>query len=156
HFGELDEALASRARAREIAGVLGDLELRILSTSLLEQAHYYRGEYERVVELAADNLAALPGDRLYELFGNFAPASIFDRWWLVLSLAELGRFAPAAEQAAAAISLAEPTQHASSVSGAYWGAGVLRLLEGDWAKARSLLEHAIAVARAGNYMLGLP
>jgi class 3 adenylate cyclase/tetratricopeptide (TPR) repeat protein len=156
HFGELDEALASGTRAREIAGVLGDLELRILSTSLLEQAHYYRGEYELVVELATDNLAVLLDDRLYKLFGNFAPASIFDRWWLVLSLAELGRFAPAAEHATEAIRLAEPMQHASSVSGAYWGAGVFRLLEGEWAKARALLEHAIVVARAGNYMLGLP
>ena len=52
HLGELDEALASGTRALEIAGVLGDLPLRILSTSLLEQAYYYRGEYERVVELA--------------------------------------------------------------------------------------------------------
>ena len=35
-------------------------------------------------------------------------------------------------------------------------AGLLRLLDGDWAKARSLLEHAIAVARGGNVMLILP
>ena len=33
---------------------------------------------------------------------------------------------------------------------------MLRLLEGDWAKARSLSEHDIAVARAGNVMLMLP
>jgi class 3 adenylate cyclase/tetratricopeptide (TPR) repeat protein len=156
HLGELDEALASGTRAREIAGALGDLPLRILSTSLLEQAHYYRGEYARVVELATDNLAAVPGDQLHESFGNFAPASIFDRWWLVISLAELGRFAPAAEYAAEAIRLAEPTQQASSVTMAYQAAGLLRLLQGDWAQARSLLEHACAVARAGNFMLGLP
>jgi tetratricopeptide (TPR) repeat protein len=136
--------------------VLGDLPLRILSTSLLEQAHYYRGEYERVVELATDNLAAVPGDQVYESFGNFAPASVFDRFWLVLSLANLGRFVPAAEDAAEMIRLAESTQHASSVSLAYWAAGMLRLLEGDWAKARSLLEHDIVVTRAGNVMLILP
>jgi len=109
-----------------------------------------------VVELATDNLAALPGDWLYESFGNFAPASIYDRFWLVVGLAELGRFAPAAEVEAEAIRLAEPTQQASSVILAYWAAGILRLLEGDWAQARSLLEHDIAVARAGNVMLMLP
>ena len=49
-------------RALEIAGRLGDLRLRILTTTYLEQAHYHRGEYERVVELATDNLAALPAD----------------------------------------------------------------------------------------------
>jgi len=156
HLGELEEAVACGTRALEIAGVLGDLPLRILSTSLLEQAHYYRSEYERVVELATDNLAALPADRVHESFGNFMPASVFDRFWLVLSLAELGRFAPAAEDAAEAIRLAEPTQHASTFSLAYLAAGQLPLLEGDWAKARARLEHAIAVARAGNVMLVLP
>ena len=42
------------------------------------------------------------------------------------------------------------------VSMAYLAAGQLPLLEGDWAKARARLEHAIAVARAGNVMLVLP
>ena len=61
-LGELDEALVTGTRALEIAGRLGDLRLRILTTIYLEQAHYYRGDYERVVELATDNLAALPAD----------------------------------------------------------------------------------------------
>jgi class 3 adenylate cyclase/tetratricopeptide (TPR) repeat protein len=156
HLGELDEALASGTRALAIARRLGDLELRILSTSLLEQAHYYRGEYERVVELATDNLAALPSDRVYDYFGNIAPASTFDRLWLVVSLAELGRFAQAAEDEAEMIRLAESMQHASSVSGSHWAAGLLHLSEGDWVKARSLLKHGIAVARAANVMLVLP
>jgi tetratricopeptide (TPR) repeat protein len=155
-LGELDEALACGTRALAIAGVLGDLELRILSTSLLEQVHFNRGEYERVVELATDNLAALPADWVYESFGNYAPASVFDRFLLVRSLAELGRFAPAAEDAAEAVRLAESTQHASSVSPAYYAAGLLRLREGDWARACALLEHAITVARAGNNILVLP
>ena len=156
HLGELDEALASGTRALEIAGVLGDLELRILTTTLLEQAHYYRGEYERVVELATDNLAALPGDRVYEYFGNVAPASVFDRFWLVRSLTELGRFAEAAQHEAEAIRLAEPTHHAFTVGIAHLSAGALHPRRGDWAKARSLLEHAIAVLRTGNVVLLLP
>ena len=65
-LGELDEALASGSRALEIAGRLGDLRLRILTTSFLEQAHYFRGEYERAVELATENLAALPTDWVHE------------------------------------------------------------------------------------------
>ena len=60
--GELDEALVTGTRALEIAGRLGDLRLRILTTTYLEQVHYFRGDYERVVELATDNLAALPAD----------------------------------------------------------------------------------------------
>ena len=73
-----------------------------------------------------------------------------------MSLAHLGRFAEAAEHEAEAIRLAEPTHHAFTVGLAHCAAGMLHLLKGDWAKARSLIEHGIAVVRAGNVVLLLP
>ena len=155
-LGELDEALVAGTRALEIAGRLGDLRLRLLTTTYLEQAHYYRGDYERVVELATDNLAALPADWVYEHLGNSMPISIYDRYWLVMSLAELGRFAEAAPYEAEALRLAEPTHHAFTVGRAHFAAGRLHLLKGDWAKARSLIERGIAAYRTGNIGLSLP
>mgnify|MGYP001559726957 CR=1 FL=1 len=155
-LGELDEALVTGTRALEIAGRLGDLRLRIPATTHLEVAHYYRGEYERVVELATHNLAALPADCIYEYFGLSAPASVYDRHFLVMSLAQLGRFAEAGEDEAEAIRLAEPTHHAFTVGIAHFAAGTLHLLKGDSAKARSLLEHGIAAFRTGNLVLQLP
>jgi tetratricopeptide (TPR) repeat protein len=155
-LGELDEAVATGTRALEIAGRLGDLTLRIPATTNLERVQYYRSEYERVVELATDNLAALPADWVYEYFGSTVPASVYDRFWLVMSLAELGRFAEAAEHEAEAIRLAEPTQHAFTVGVAHLASGTRHLLEGDWAKARSLSEHATVVLRTGNIVVLLP
>jgi tetratricopeptide (TPR) repeat protein len=155
-LGEFNEALATGTRALEMAGRLGDLRLRILTTSYLEQAQYYRGEYERVVELATDALAVLPADWLYEHFGMIAPASVYARSWLVISLAELGRFGEAAEHAAEAVRLAEATQHAYTIGLAYRAAGTFHLLKGDWAEARSRLDHGIAILRAGNVGLSLP
>jgi tetratricopeptide (TPR) repeat protein len=155
-LGELDEALASGTHALEIAGRLGDLRLRILSTSYLEQVHYYRGDYERVVELAADNLAALPADWEHEYFGMGAPPSVWDRAWKIMSLAQLGRFTDAADEEAEVIRRAEPTQHGSTVSLAYFAASTLQLVKGDWAKARSAIERWIAAVRAGNVVLQLP
>jgi class 3 adenylate cyclase/tetratricopeptide (TPR) repeat protein len=155
-LGELDQALVSSGRALEIAGRVGDLRLRILTTTLLEQVHYYRGEYERVVELAVDNLAALPADWVDEYLGMIAPTSVFDRNWLVRSLAQLGRFAEAAEYGAQALRLAEPTGHALTVGLADYATGTLHLLKGDWVKARSLIEHGIAVVRTRNVFLLLP
>src|SRR5262249_31946670 len=107
-LGEQDEALAAGTRALEIAGRLGDLRLRISTTSYLETAHYFRGEYERVVELATDNLAAVPVDWVYKNLGMGALPLALDRYWLVMSLAQLGRFVEAAEHEAEAIRLAEP------------------------------------------------
>src|SRR5499427_4511278 len=148
--GEPDEALASGTRALAIAGRLGDLRLRIMATGSLVQAHANRGEHERVVQLATDNLSVLPADWVYEFFGATQPPSVFDRVWLMASLAELGRFAEAVEPEAEAIRIAARTQHAFTVGMAHNAAGTLHLLKGDWAQARSLVEHATAVNRAGN------
>jgi tetratricopeptide (TPR) repeat protein len=151
-LGELDEALATGTRALEIAGRLGDLRLRILTTTFLEQAHYFRGDYKQVVELVTDNLAALPDDSVYEAFGGPLPISVFDRFWLLQSLAQLGRFAEAAPCEAEALRLSRPTQHAYTVGMVQLAAGRLHLLEGDWTKARSLFEHGITEFRRGPFI----
>ena len=70
-----------------------------------------------------------------------------------MSLAQLGRFAEAAQYEAEAIRLAEPTQHAYTVGWPTAPRASLHLLKGDWAKARSLIEHGIAVLRTGNVVL---
>jgi class 3 adenylate cyclase/tetratricopeptide (TPR) repeat protein len=155
-FDELDEAVVTGNRALEIARRAGDLRLRILSTSYLEQAHYYRGEYEHVVEFATDNLATLPADWVHEYFGMAVPASIFGRAWLIMSLAELGRFAEAAKYGAEAIQLAEPTQHPHTIGWAHLAASMLHLSKGDWAKARLLLEHWINMRQTLDIAVLLP
>ena len=155
-LGELNEAAVAGDRALEIAERLGDRRLRILATSYLELVHYWRGDYERTVQLATANLASLPTDWTYEHLGNTAPASIFDRHFLVMSLAELGRFDETGEPEAEAIRLAEPTQHAFSMGLPYYAAGTRHLLAGEWAKACSVIERVIGVFRSGNVVFMLP
>ena len=151
--GAPSKALVVGARALEIAGRLGDLKLRFISTYYLEQAHCWRGDYEKVVELATENLAALPADRVDELFGNMALIAVYDPNWLVQSLAQLGRFAEAVTHAAEAIRLAEGTRHTNIIAIAHYAAGALHLLRGDWTTARAFLEHPIALYRAGNIVM---
>ncbi len=64
------------------------------------------------------------------------PIAIYDRYLLVRSLAQLGRFSRAARYEAEALRLAEPTRHAYAVGMAHVAASWLHLLEGDWARAR--------------------
>src|SRR5262249_18789874 len=113
-LGELDEALVSGTRALEIADGLGDLRLRILSTTYLEQVHYFRGDYRRVVELAIDNLAALPAEWVHEHFGATALPAVRDRCWLVLSLLPLGGFTQGSEHGAGGLPLARPAPPATA------------------------------------------
>jgi tetratricopeptide (TPR) repeat protein len=155
-LGELNEALAYGTRGLKIAERLGDLKLRILTTTYLELVYYYQGEYARVVALATDNLASLPANLVYEKFGASAPPSVYDRSWLVMSLAELGKFAEAADDEAEAVRLAEPMQHAFTIGTAYRTKGTLQLLKGEWEKARSTIERWVTVVRTGNVVLHIP
>jgi tetratricopeptide (TPR) repeat protein len=132
------------------------LRLRIPATSYLEQAHYYRGEYEPVVAFATNNLAVLPADWVNESFGMVAPPSVWDRCYLMLSLVQLGRFAEALEPEAEVIRHAAATQQAFAIGLAHFVAGWAQLLRGNWAQARPPIEHATAVWRAGNVAVMLP
>jgi tetratricopeptide (TPR) repeat protein len=155
-LGELDEALVAGTRALELAGRLGDLRFRILAPTYLAQAHFYRGDFERAVELATDSLAALPADWAQEPFGySPIPISVYCRLWVVHSLAELGRFAEAAPYEVELLRLAGPTQHAFTVGEAHNAASWLHLRKGDWATARSVIEHGIGALRKGSIHAGL-
>jgi class 3 adenylate cyclase/tetratricopeptide (TPR) repeat protein len=156
NLGELDEALVTGTRALEIAERLGDMRLRIPATTNLGGAHYYRGEYEQAAELFTCNLAALPADWVQESFGTASAPAVEDRYWLALSLAELGRFAEAATYAIEAVRLAEATPRAFAISLAYFAGGTCHLLKGEWAEAYSLIEHWVEVARRGQVELQLP
>jgi DNA-binding NtrC family response regulator/tetratricopeptide (TPR) repeat protein len=155
-LGELDEALVAGARALEIATRSGDLRLKIWATTYLAQAHYYRGDFTRVVELATDNLAVLPADFVEEPGNIGLPLPAYNRLWLVYSLAELGRFTEATQYAAEVFRLGEPTQRPFFVGEAHFCASWIHLRKGDWTKARALTERGIAVVRAGNVGLNLP
>ena len=73
-----------------------------------------------------------------------------------MSLGQLGRFVGASEHEAAAIQLSESMHHPYTIGLAHWGASTLHLLKGEWVKARSLIEHWIAVVRKGNVTVQLP
>jgi tetratricopeptide (TPR) repeat protein len=155
-LGQLDEAVASGTHARETALRLGDLDLRIVATDILLQTLVHCGEHERVVELAMDNLGALPAERVNDSFGRYAPPSIYGRISLVRGLAELGRFDEAARYADEAVMLADPTHHAYSIGIAYWNAGTLDLATGEWERARARIEHGIAALRTAGASLAVP
>jgi predicted ATPase/class 3 adenylate cyclase len=152
-FDDLNEALVTGNRALEIAQDLGDSRLRIVATSHLEQAQFYRGEYEHVIESLAECLAAMPADWAHEYFGMAVPASVFNRAYLIMSLGEVGRFAEAAKYDTEAIQLVEATHHAYTIAWACFATSILHLLKGDWAKARQQIDKWIGTLQSENIQL---
>lgn len=154
-LGELDEAVAVGEQTVSDTRGLRDLELTANAANYLVQALYYRGDYERAIELAAETLATWPANWVYKYHvGNPAPASVFNRAFLAMSHAQLGNFSEAARHEADAIQLAEPTQNAFTIAMAHVAAPSLFMLKGDWSTAKSRLERYISVARTGN-IIGL-
>jgi tetratricopeptide (TPR) repeat protein len=152
-LGEPDEAIATGTHALELIGQSGDLRLRIPAISHLAMAHYMRGDFLRTIKLSSENLAALPTDWTYEYFGMTVPPSIFDRTWLAMSLAQVGRFKEAAKYEAEAIELAERTHHFYTLSLTYRHSAASHMLKGDWPIALNFIERTIAVDRTGNVTL---
>jgi len=152
----LEEALATGTRGVQIAERVGDLRLAVITKSCLEEAYYYRGDYERAAEIGVETLAALPAEWAHDYLGLAVPPSVFGRAWLIMSLAEIGGFADAAKYAAEALQLAERTQHAYTMSWALFANSILCLLKRDWPKARSLVENWIGTLRTGNVVMLLP
>jgi class 3 adenylate cyclase/tetratricopeptide (TPR) repeat protein len=148
--GELNESLASASRALRIAERLGDLRLHHFTMSQMALAHCDGGDYDRAIDLAAGNLAAMPADWAEERSTNAVPPAIHDRWVLIRSLTELGRFDEAAEYQAEVLRLAEAARHAHSIGVAYSVSASLQLRKGNCVGARSLIEHAITVSLAAN------
>jgi class 3 adenylate cyclase/tetratricopeptide (TPR) repeat protein len=150
-LSEFDKAFASGERALALAHALGDSELHIETTSRLGMAHCFRCDYMRVLELFADNawsrLSNSPG-MSNMLVQNYS--------YLIMSLAELGRFAEAAEYEIEMIRLTESTRHAHRIGFAHRAAATFRLLKGDWQKARALTERWVGLVRSGNLALQRP
>lgn len=153
---ELDEAVATGRRAVQIATAAGDSKLRIVATSCLEHAHYYRGEYEQVVDIATENLAALPNESALEYFGMAIPPSIFTRGWMVMSLVELGRFSEAARYAAELIRLTEPSDQVHTLAWSHLTASMPHLFKGEWTTAYSLIEQWLNMQRGLDVAVLLP
>jgi tetratricopeptide (TPR) repeat protein len=134
-LGDLDGALRTGTRGLEIARRLGDLELRELMARAVQNAHYHRGEYDRVIELASET---------------------HDPYWLTTSNAHLGRFAEATGHETEAIRLAVATQMDTlGIAQTYYSAASFRLIKGDWTNVRARLERAITECRTGNIALML-
>ena len=107
----------------------------------LQQIHHYRGDYQRVIEIASATLAA-----------NHR-GSTHTHFWLACSLIELGRFGQAATHVQHLFRLADP---AHTRTEGLPDLPTRRLVAmGDWARARPIVEHAIESLRGSSGFLPL-
>jgi hypothetical protein len=152
--GHLDGGIAAGWRALAISERVGDGALGLMARGSLCQAHYYRGDYSQVVELAVPALSAAAQMPVYH--SASIPNSVFIRCWILRSLAELGEFAKWPPHAHKIIELAEMTRSHYPVGMAQVSAGWSLLAKGDWDRAWPHIEGGTLEYRKGDVFLSLP
>jgi class 3 adenylate cyclase/tetratricopeptide (TPR) repeat protein len=160
-IGHFRDASALIQRAREMAGTVDDLPLRLAAEQYLGMALHALGDYPR----AADHerrAAEFPRDEPAP--GGFGPTQAgspagfraVSLGWLARCLAEIGEFDEGIELGREAVRLAEEIDHPYTLVSACWGLGYLYGVRGDLDSATLLLERALTSARGAGLTRLLP
>ncbi len=160
-IGHFREASALIQRAREIAGTIDDLPLRLASDQYLGMAFHALGDYRRAAEHER-RAAEFPRDEPAP--GGFGPTQagspagfrVVSLGWLARCLAEIGDFDEGIEVGREAVRLAEEIDRPYTLVSACWGLGYLHGVRGDLDSATLLLDRALTSARGAGLTRLLP
>jgi len=154
--GGPERSLAYGQRALTIATASGDFALEMFATFNLGIYYNLLGNYRQAAHSHRKNAEALVGQWLYERLGEAGLTSVFCRFWLVRSLAELGDFIEGHTQGVEAVRIAETVEQPLTLSNAYLGMGFLHLRQGDLPQASVWLEKGLEICQTADVRLQLP
>lgn len=143
-LGDLPGAIQTVKRAAANGGVDGAPATRFVYQAA--RPYYGIGDYRRAVETARAEIDILQGQRLHAR-GWGLLLSVRARFWLILSLAELGEFPEALRVANETLGLADATRNATDLLFACLSAGRVYLVKGDLPNAISTLEQALPLCQ---------
>jgi len=150
--GDHDSAIGSAQRALTIAGVTGDVGVKVVAINYLGLAHFYRGEYQRAMEFHIRNVELLDGELIRQHFDLPAFPAVLCRSYLAWSLAELGGFAEGSMRGEEGVRLAEELKHPFSRIWADFSVGYLYLRQGKIDTASRSLERGLMLCRQTSNM----
>jgi class 3 adenylate cyclase/tetratricopeptide (TPR) repeat protein len=153
--GNSEQAVTSGKQALEYTKGPQQLDLNIVAHYFLGVAYHNLGMYSQANEELKAALSSI-GDRKYDQFGTAGIVSVICRSWLVRGLAQLGRFEDAIPCLEQAIQTATEREHPYSLVYAYYAAGVLFLIKGEFEEAIRRLECGLKVCEASNIAVQRP
>jgi predicted ATPase/class 3 adenylate cyclase len=146
--GHYRDALAIGQRALEIAEKQNDHALGIAAQMYIARARLSRGEYETAVVLLDAILQSLQTRTSDDFLGLTILPSAWVRSTRATALAELGRFAEAETQVAAAVRWADASGQPASVLWAHRDLGLVALIRGDADEAVRIFDRLLRLCRA--------
>ncbi len=140
--GNSEQAIFSAKQAIQHTSAQEHIDLHVVAHYFLGVAHHNLGQYDAAIS-ALHRALSLMGGRKYELFGTTGIVSVICKAWLVRCLAQLGKFAEAVPYGEEAVETALERNHGYSIIYAFYGAGVLAFIKGEFDKAIALLERGL-------------
>ncbi len=140
---EYPVAIAHAQRALDVAGDVGDAELRVAASHLLGVCHEAQGDYPTATRFLARVVDGPDAGLARQRLGLVLPPYIFDNGWMGTCLAYTGRFAEARAYSARAVQAAEQNDHPGAQTFAYALHATVLGQQGCFAEAREWAERAV-------------
>ena len=145
--GRYGDALATGARALDIARGLGDRPMQMACEMYIARARLSRGEYETAIGLFREILRSLDEHPVDAFLGLPVLPAAWIGSSLASTLAELGAFDEAEARARDAVQQAEVSEQPDSIMWAYRGLGVVALLRGQADEAVRVFDRVLGLCR---------
>ncbi|TCK35378.1 tetratricopeptide repeat protein [Paraburkholderia sp. BL8N3] len=150
-LGDLVAAVEAGERALALAERQSDPDAKARVTMMLARSRYGHGDYERAVENARQVLDLLHESRHGPDEAYLKFTRVTARIWLLLCLAELGRFDEAAVLGHEAIDLSRVMNEPEELIFAGYGVGRMHLIQGNPDMAVEALEPALAMCWSAEF-----
>ena len=151
HFnfiGAYDQAITAAQRALALAMTSGDtVQAAAEANHTLGRAYQFQGDFRRALDCFTQAVETLEGVRRHERFDRAFLPAVQSRAWLAWCHAELGTFAEGRALGEEGLRIAEAVAHPVSLMLAWWGIGLLALLQGDLPRALPLLERVMGMCQ---------
>jgi class 3 adenylate cyclase/tetratricopeptide (TPR) repeat protein len=148
--GPASEVRELAEKVQAIGASLGDFPLQVAGGYYHVCLGGLSGDYRENERLCRTLLEALPGGLSRERFGLVAYPAVMARAFLARALGELGIFDEAREHGEEAVRLAEAVDHPLSLIWACMNLGRLEGLRGEFMRAITPLERAVALSNEWN------
>ena len=153
HLNTGGRASDVRAFADEVEAIgasLGDVPLQVAGGYYHVWLGALSGDYRGTERLCRSLIDLLAGDLLRNRFGLVAYPAVVARAFLARALAELGRFDEGRDHGHQAVRLAESLDHPFSLIWACLNLGRLEALRGEFVRATTVFERAVALSNEWN------
>ena len=153
--GNTERAIASGREALRHATESDHIDLQISARYFLGAAHHSIGRYKDAADVFLKAITLI-ANRRHEHFGTTGSLYVICRAWLARCLAQLGDLTEAMPFADESVKTAVEYGQQYSLGYAYYGAGVLWLIKGDYNEAVDVLERGLRVCETSDLPVHYP